>query len=174
MPLPLVWLGAGAAALYAGTKFTRELQKSRGYINHFPGESKIPVKPTDGAVVCCGIYEVFQHSGIWVDGQIIELRGNGLIRAISPERFLSERSGNVIYVACDESLSPLVREGAAESAASRVFEYSEYDLIENNCHRFTLSCATGANQAATRFSDLNQGLQQLFKTPIHWQPLASF
>lgn len=173
MPLPLVWLGAGAAALYAGTKLTREFQKSQGYIDHFPGECKRSVMPVDGAVVCCGIYEVFQHTGIWVDNSIIELRGNGLIRGISPERFLEERSGNTIFVACDKSLRPLVNPNTAQAATSRIFEYSEYDLISNNCHRFTMHCVTGGDRQITRFAELNAALLDAFGTKIYWQPIRT-
>ncbi|MDM7860934.1 hypothetical protein QTP81_10030 [Alteromonas sp. ASW11-36] len=173
MPLPLVWLGAGAAALFAGTKLTREIQKSQGYINHFPGECKRAVQPIDGAVVCCGIYEVFQHTGIWVDNNIIELRGNGLIRGISPERFLTERSGNTIFVACDKHRQPLVKPDTAAVASSRLFEYSEYDLLSNNCHRFTMHCVTGVDRQITRFAELNATMCATFNTKIYWQPIIN-
>ena len=171
MPLPLVWLGAGVAALYAGSKLAREHQKYKGHINHFPGECHHSVKPVNGAIVCCGIYELFQHTGIWVDNEIIELKGNGLVRAISPQRFIDDRSGNRIYVACDESLQPLVSDNCAERATSRIFEFQEYDLIDNNCHRFTLQCALGRDLEATRFADLNESLNSNFNTRIHWQPI---
>ncbi|WP_100641141.1 hypothetical protein [Alteromonas facilis] len=170
MPLPLLWIGAGAAALYAGTKLTREMQVSKGHINHFPGECAQLVTPQNGAVVCCGIYEVFQHTGIWVDNQIVELRGNGLIRAISPERFLHDRSGNRIYVACDHSRSALSSDVVAKRAIDRVFDYSEYDLIENNCHRFTHHCVSGRDEPVTRFAELNEKLCELYGTTLYWQP----
>lgn len=172
MPLPLVWLGAGAAALLAGSKISREMQKSQGHINHFPGECAVPVAPANGAVVCCGIYELFQHTGIWVDGQIVELRGNGLIRAISPERFLHERSGNRIYVACNQSHQPFASDDAAQRALSRVFDYSEYDLLENNCHRFTCACVVGVDHPVTRFADLNRILSEQYGSALYWQPVT--
>lgn len=171
MPLPLVWLGAGVAALYAGSKLSREQQKYDGHIKHFPGECQLSVMPVNGAVVCCGIYEVFQHTGIWFDGEIIELKGNGLVRAISPERFIDNRSGNRIYIACNSDLQPLVDAGCATRAASRVFEYQDYDVIDNNCHRFTLQCVFGKDVAATRFAAVNEQLNLRFETPIHWQPI---
>lgn len=172
MALPLIWLGAGLAAAYAGTKLAREKQVADGHIQHFPGDCDIAVEPLDGAIVCCGIYEVFQHTGIWVDGQIVELRGNGLIRGISPTRFLHDRSGNRIYVACDEHLVPLVDPQAVVRGVERVFEYSEYDLIKNNCHRFVHQCVTGSSRVITRFAELNEALSQHFNTVIHWQPAA--
>ena len=171
MPLPLVWLGAGVAAFYAGSQLLREQQKSKGHIKHFPGECQRSVAPVNGAVVCCGIYELFQHSGIWMDGEIIELKGNGLVRSITPERFIDDRSGNRIYVACDADMRALVTPNCADRAVSRIFEYQEYDLIDNNCHRFTLQCVLGHDCEATRFGDLNDELNNTFNTPIHWQPI---
>jgi len=76
MPLPLVWIGAGIAALAAGNQLLKEHQRSEGITASFPGDDPTRVVPKDGAIVCCGIYEVFEHSGIWIDGRIVELRGN--------------------------------------------------------------------------------------------------
>ena len=171
MPIPLVWLGAGIAAAFAGSKVLREQQKSRGHINHFPGESQQTVTPVNGAVVCCGIYELFQHSGIWFDGGIIELKGNGLVRSVTPDRFISNRSGNRIYVACNAALRPLASTSCAQRATSHLFEYQEYDLINNNCHRFTLGCVLANDCKVTRFGELNAKLSEIFKTPIYWQPV---
>ena len=171
MPLPLVWIGAGVAAVFAGSKLARENQKSNGYINHFPGECQQQVQPVNGSVVCCGIYELFQHTGIWVDGEIIELKGNGLVRAVSPSRFIGDRSGSRIYVACGEDLSPLSTPHAATLATAQVFDYQEYDLIDNNCHRFSAQCLLGHPVTATLFADLNEIISERFNTCIHWQPI---
>ncbi|MBT0586417.1 hypothetical protein [Alteromonas oceanisediminis] len=172
MALPLIWLGAGVLAAVAGTKLSRDGLKSRGDIKHFPGECRLVSEPANGSVVCCGIYEVFQHSGIWVDGNIIELRGNGLVRAISPQRFLKDRSGNRIYVACDESRTPLVSEGCAARAIAQVYQFADYDVIGNNCHRFSLQCVLGYDQLVTRFGSLNAALRHHFNTTLYWQPIT--
>ena len=169
MALPLALLGAGLVA-WAGSQIAREKQVADGYIRHFPGDDTTPVKPCDGAVVCCGIFGLFQHTGIWVDNQIVELNGNGLIRAISPRRFLSNRSGSTIFVACDTTLKPMVAPDAAYNAASRVFQYANYDVLRNNCHRFTLSCLNGQPQNITRFAEFNQAIATLFGQVVHWQP----
>lgn len=169
MALPLALLGIGLAA-WAGSQIAREKQIADGHIKHFPGEDATPVRPCDGAIVCCGIFGVFQHTGIWVDNQIVELNGNGLIRAISPRRFLANRSGSRIFIACDNNLAPMVAPDAADNAASRIFQYAEYDVLRNNCHRFTLSCLNGRVQNITRFAEFNQAVAQHFDTVVHWQP----
>ena len=72
MPVPLIWLGAGLAALYAGVKYS-DSQAYRGAVAHMPGESDLGVLLLDGCIVSCGVFGVFDHCGIWIDGNIIEL-----------------------------------------------------------------------------------------------------
>ncbi len=171
MPLPLLWLGAGLAAAYAGSQLVREQLKEDGHIRHFPGEHATPVMPVDGALVCCGIYGLFQHTGIWLDGNIIELKGNGLVRGISPARFLQNRSGERIYIACDSGHRPLVEAGTVARALGRLYSYSDYDVVHNNCHRFVYEMITGVVKPITRFGELNAAVSGYFTTCIHWQPL---
>lgn len=159
MPIPLIWLGAGAAAVYTGLKYADQQERY----------SCLPsVVPLDGSLVSCGIFGLFEHSGIWLDGNIIELKGNGLIRAISPARFLHKRSGQTIALACDPMAQPLVAEHAVTRAVAQLFQYSEYDLLANNCHRFVWNCVSGKNEALTHFSDLNRRLEQYFNCPVNW------
>jgi hypothetical protein len=169
MPAPLFWLGTSALALLASAKYSSDeiLDESVGTR---PGHSDIGVKPMNGAIVCCGVYEVFDHSGIWLDGNIVELKGNGLIRGVSPQRFLKDRSGEQIFIACDNQYQPLIEHGVAKRAASRLFEYSEYDMFRNNCHKFVWQCISEKDEQITRFAELNNQLSNQFKQVIHWQP----
>lgn len=171
MPAPLIWLSVGLAALYAGDKVTKAHREGRSKVNHYPGEDGFAVSPNDGAIVCCGIYGVFDHTGIWVDDSIIELRGNGLIRGISPERFLHNRSGEQIYVLCDDKMQPLIGERIVQRAIDSLYQYSDYDVITNNCHRFVWRCLTGESHSITSFRDLNLELSELFNTQLNWQPI---
>ena len=168
MPAPLIWLGAGLAALYATDQISKHNNKKQNRIRHYPGESDQPVRPTDGAIVCCGIFGVFDHTGIWLDGSIVELKGNGLIRAVSPERFIDNRSGEEIYVATDEYSVPLTSELTCERAADRLYQYSDYHVIDNNCHRFVWNCVSGTREKVTRFTELNEKLHCHFASPISW------
>lgn len=171
MPIPLVWIGAGIAATYAGLKLSEQAQKSAGVVGHFPGESSRILEPQNGAVVTCGVYGIFDHSGIWVDGEIIELNGNGLIRVISPERFIEDRSGAKIYVAADKYDQVLGSTDAAQRACDNVYQYRDYDLIKQNCHRFSWECTSGGSEKVTRFSELNEKMSDFFVSPIHWHPI---
>ncbi|MDF2177667.1 hypothetical protein P2G88_05330 [Aliiglaciecola sp. CAU 1673] len=166
MALPLLWLGAGVLAVGALS------QKRPGHVKHYPGAKLAPVTPKDGAVVCCGIYGLFDHSGIWLDGHILELKGNGLIRAVSSQRFVAERSGKQIYVACDGKGGVLADPQAAERGAAMLFQYRHYHVLNNNCHRFTWYCLTGRNEPLSFFSDLNAKLSRRFRTVLSWHPAS--
>lgn len=168
MPLPLVWLGAGVAVAAASAIVSREKQKLDGHIVHFPGESDDRVAPIDGSIMCCGVYEMLQHTGIWVEDTIIELNGNGLIRGVSPHRFLADRSGDRIYIACDEHARPLTNGAVSQRALSRLYSYEDYHVLANNCHRFVRYCVTGSNERLTRFAELNEALCVAYETPVYW------
>lgn len=170
MPAPLIWLGAGALALLASTKHSND-KVLKASVDIMPGKGSNKVEPIDGAVVCCGVFGWFIHTGIWLDGNIVELQGNGLIRGISPNRFLQQRSGGNIYIACDTHDQPLIQKQAEIRAAEKLFSYSEYDLIDNNCHKFVWYCLTGNDHKITRFSELNQNMAKCFSTSVAWQPI---
>jgi hypothetical protein len=170
MPLPLLWIGAGVVTYLASTQLADKKSNTSVAVN--PGDGKLRVTPADGAIVSCHIYGVFEHTGIWLDGNIIELKGNGLIRGISPQRFLQQRSGEEIFVACDAYAQPLIAAGAAERASSQLYCYSEYDLLKNNCHKFVWQCVSNKNQSLTSFAELNQSLADYFGQALHWQRAA--
>lgn len=170
MPLPLILLGAGLASAYAGGALANNARK-HSVVDNYPGESLLRVKPVNGAIVCCGIYGVFDHTGIWYDGDIIELHGSGLVKAVGQERFLHQRSGSQIFVACNEQHLPLASEGCDLRAINQVFQYIDYDPIHNNCHRFSLACVSGIDQECISFYDFNQKLSKHFKQNIRWQPI---
>ena len=42
------------------------------------------VAPINRSVVCCDIFGALTHTGLWVNGGIIELAGSSLVRSVSP------------------------------------------------------------------------------------------
>lgn len=185
MALPFIAAGIalGAAVLHeSNKKHYRNLElnrKSSDYSNishssavKMPSDtydSGIFVEPTFGSVVCCEVYNCVDHTGIWIDRDcIVELSENGLIKSISYERFLTDRSGANLYVACDNQHQPIVLPGAGERAVNHVFQYREYDVIRNNCHRFVHYCLTGKDERLTRFSTLNERLRLHSGKTIFW------
>lgn len=175
MPAPLLWLGAAALGLYASNEINTAYLKRKGVIKSLPREKSAKqgntvVTPKNGAIVSCGIYGVLDHTGIWNDGKIYELNGDGLIRSISPNRFLQNRTGQTIYVACTTDGEVLSSKQAAKRAADNLYQLRDYHLIKDNCHRFIAEMLTGREQDVTSFSDLNQFLFAFFQQTIAWQP----
>lgn len=130
------------------------------------------IKAVDGAVVCCDIFGILVHTGIWVDGSIIELKGNGLVRAVSPARFLANRSGDEILIACGSDETAQHNQDAACRASDSLFSYRHYDLTDNNCYRFCWYCLTGQERPIGRFSLFERYLQQHLDQPLSWRPWA--
>jgi len=191
MALPLLWLGAAAISALTVKSLSddrKTQQKLRKY-SYKPQtladlsehESPIATYPTDlldteslvtpliGAIVCCGIGGVFDHTGIWVDDDtIVEMDGQGLIKPISTRRFIAERSGKKIFIACDSNARPLISEVAAQRALEQIFQSQEYDMINNNCHQFLWQCFKPHDTRLTTFKELNQRIATHFDRKIYW------
>ena len=191
MPLPLVWLGAATLSALTVKTLADDRKQQHQKRKHYrtvqtlaslaPHESPIAtypsdllateqrVKPSVGAIVCCGIGGVLEHTGIWVEeNTIIELDGNGLVNAMSATRFTKERSGKHIYIACDSAAQPLGCEKAAERAAKRLFTLQKYHLLNNNCHQFIWQCFQPNAQPLSTFKSLNLRLAEFFDRKIYW------
>lgn len=171
MAIPLLWLGA-AAATYAGIKYSSKVSKYRGYADVLPGGTKLTAKPVNGAIVCCEVYGVLDHTGIWVEDSIIELNGNGLVRNISLERFLADRSGEEAYIACDKYGLPMASDATFQNAIANIYQYRPYDLFKNNCHRFVWEMLSDIKEPVNSFTDLNQRLCSYHHSPVSWLKLA--
>lgn len=191
MPIPLFLLGAAVISAVAASELKehqknadkeRKLNPNKSIRDEFDlhssGIAKYPSEVFDskhlakikpGALVCCGLGGMLDHTGILVDKDtIVELHGSGLIKAISPQRFLKERSGNEIFVACDANGNALTNDLIAHRAMKQIFNYQDYDLIKNNCHRFAWQCISGTNAELTTFHQLNKMFSKYFKQKIYW------
>ena len=205
MALPLLWLGA--AALSALTvkelsddrksaqqnrrnsyraKTLLDLKQYESPVAIYPSDTLTafdkcctPVVPKIGAIVCCGVGGVLDHTGIWVgDNTIIELDGNGLIKPISSTRFLDERSGKQIFILCDSQAIPLALEKVAEKAIGQIYQYVDYHILDNNCHQFVWQCfqrnkasdqkGQALNKQVSTFKQLNGQLAQYFDRVLYW------
>lgn len=185
MALPLLLLGSalGAALLANEREKRHQLERKRlSGINPASMKDKTiglhpslwqvghkQVKPKPGAIICCFVYGVIEHTGIWLDDNtLIELHGNGLIRAVSTKRFLAGRTGSKIFVACSHTHQPLIDGEVLLRAEKAIFTYREYDLFDNNCHRFVWSCLNGTEESLPSFNDLNKKLSSYFEQTIYW------
>lgn len=190
MPLPLLWLGGAAigAAFLADERQKRlQLERDR-LLGRAPKQALAnramlaapsqwqkgfkQVIPEPGSIVCCYVYGVIEHTGIWLgDDCLVELHGSGLVRAVSIKRFLAGRTGSQIYLACNHQHQPLVSEAVLERAQQAIYQYREYDLFDNNCHRFVWSCISGHEISIQSFNELNQQLAAHFNQGIYWDEM---
>jgi len=196
MALPLLWLGAAALSALAVKEMADDREnmqnkRKRDYkaltldelsehdspiaiypsdiLTSFDKSNASKVKPQVGAIICCGLGGVLDHTGIYVgDDTIVELSGSGLVKAISTQRFLKERSGKQIYIACDSLSNPLVDENAAIKAAEQVYQYYEYNMMDNNCHRFIWRCFEAQENELTTFKTLSYKLAKYYNRIIYW------
>ncbi|HCD12290.1 hypothetical protein [Shewanella sp.] len=194
MALPLLWLGSAAlgAVWLADEQQKRKkiaqnrvlmdmsVQRVKGRARLTPSEwfhSQSVKQVQPGMLVCCHVFGIIEHTGIWLgDGTLAELHGSGLVRPVSVRRFLAGRSGSKVFVACDHQRMPLVSEQALVRAGESLFQYRDYDLFDNNCHRYVWHCISGKPQRVSSFLRLNQLLEDFFGQGVYWDqlPLESF
>lgn len=196
MPLPLLWIGAGLVGAALTTDHLcdkaqqitddEERDRLRGIepepyrlgennTTKLPSDiltSTMSAKPVPGSVVCCSVFSAFDHTGIWVDdGLIVELHGTGLIKGVSVKRFLEDRSGSNVFIACDSLGEPLVIGDAVSRASDELMNYWAYDVFDNNCYRFTWQCISGENRVVKDFPQFNDLLAKLHEKKVYWDKL---
>ena len=111
---------------------------------------------------------IVRYLGIWVGDAIVELQGSGLIRIVSPQRFLKDRSGGTIYVACINKL-PIENRGLVEAAINQVYQFRNYDLLKNNCYRFCFACLAGHEEYIETFTEFNHRISDFYKAEVEWR-----
>lgn len=155
-------------------------------------EFKDRVKPVPGSVLRCDLALGANflggricHTGIYLgDDRIAEItndEGKARAQVVDPYDFLHGqgtnfvRTGLNIYVATDGCGSPLGSPEIAERARSfaRRWRHGEYDLVDNNCHKFTVRCVTGVKPAAAKLTDRDvaSALKRVFGCErVTWEP----
>lgn len=110
--------------------------------------SSADVFPVKGCILKCDLGVLLEHTGLYIgNGRIVSLNRHSQIRIENEQSFFppgTNPASNRIYAACygdtDELLfSPLI----ARRAKKKVDQKTPYNVIFNNCHRFTAGCITG-------------------------------
>ena len=106
------------------------------------------VFPIKGCILKCDLGVLLEHTGVYVGkGKIVSLNRHSQIRVENETSFFPPGTNpvlNRIYAACygdtDELLfSPVI----ARRAKKKVDQKTPYNVLFNNCHRFTAGCITG-------------------------------
>lgn len=123
-----------------------------------------PPPPGTPLLEALGPAGLVEHSGLYLGkSTAAELHGDGLFRKVTLSKFLNgdetdprnQRCGTKIFAACDlETKKPLALTSAVDFAVDKIDTTTEYNLLANNCHRFTASCILGEMQKPLSFSDL--------------------
>lgn len=129
----------------------------------------VHLKP--GAIVHCNLFVAVEHTGIYIgNGQIVELTGEGQIRITDFDGFTEGTGAENVYAACDGD-KLLYSESIKNRALSYVNSSRNYNLLINNCHKFTAQCVTG-NQCntTTLFTFLEAEIMKHFGVfPLQWR-----
>ena len=106
------------------------------------------VYPVKGCILKCDLGVLLEHTGIYIgDGKIVGLNRHGKIRVENEKSFFppgTNPKSNRIYTACyGNSNEPLSAKKIAKRAKKKINEQTSYNVLFNNCHRFSTGCITG-------------------------------
>lgn len=160
--IPLLFKGA---LLYKGAQWTYKT------IDAFIGRH---YTPKVGSVVYCNLGLACEHTGIYVgNNHIVHLNGNGMIEMVTPKEFCNRLQGLnpvfTIFCVIDDCGHVLGDIECAKRALAMVGGKKHYNLVSNNCHKFTAYCMTGEDIFCNSFTELYLLLKRRYGR-IHWRP----
>lgn len=102
------------------------------------------VKPEFGSIVFCTLFPpLAEHSGVYVgDNKIVQLNGKGDIEKVSIDQFLNRTPAISIYVSSKNGKA-VGNEKVGKYALEQVGKKRDYNVVTENCHKFSSSCLTG-------------------------------
>ncbi|MBO4643219.1 MAG: lecithin retinol acyltransferase family protein [Alphaproteobacteria bacterium] len=164
------------------SRFLRMLRKN--FKRKRPKTHSSPdVFPVKGCVLKCNLGVVLEHTGLYIgDGKIVSLNRHSQIRIESERSFFppgTNPESNRIYTACYGKTDEVLSSSAiALRARKKVNQQTPYNVLFNNCHRFTTGCITGDfENDVVSFSQLEEVIlahqEKLHKTPW-WLRLKNF
>ena len=128
-----------------------------------------------GCIVVCDLAgSLADHTGIYIgeNNRIVERNGDGKIKKVTPYDFMNShglRTGVNLYAAYSDG-KIISNPEISNRASAAVGDKSKYNLIFNNCHRFTAYCATGVQHDVTTFDTLTKILEKKFPS-LRWIPV---
>ena len=106
------------------------------------------VSPVKGCILKCDLGVLLEHTGLYIGkGKIVSLNRHSQIRIEDEHSFFppgTNPDSNRIYAACYGNTGEVLSSSAiARRAGKKVDEETPYNVLFNNCHRFTAGCITG-------------------------------
>jgi len=162
------------------------------FLESLAAEFKDKVKPVPGSVLKCDLAfgadflgGSLCHTGIYLgNDEIAEIAnedGKAKVNIVDPSDFLNGqgtnfiRTGINIYVAtdgCGHALGTSQIAARARSFAKKG-RCGEYDIVDNNCHKFTIRCVTGEEPTDAKLTerDVEDELKEIFGCEnVTWEP----
>ena len=137
-----------------------------------------------GCVLKCDLGVLLEHTGIYVGkGKIVSLNRHGQIKTETPQTFFppgTNPKSSKIYVACyGKTGEVLAAKYVARNAKRKIDDKTRYNVLFNNCHRFTAGCITGNFESdVISFSQLEEVIlmyiEQLRRPPSLWHRFVGF
>ena len=133
------------------------------------------LKPEVGSVLHCTLLHTAEHTGIYVGrNRVVHLNGDGLIEKVSYDEFVGRLDGMnpTIAICCpvDRNNNPIGDKEVAKRARSLVGKHRDYNLITDNCHKFTYYCLTGTTLPIVMFNNIESELEDRYDF-CGWEPI---
>ena len=84
------------------------------------------------------------------------------------QRFLTNRSGETIFVACNRDGDAIQAVLDEQLIANEVFKSYDYHVSKRNCYFHSWYCITGEVKQFASFEQFNTALKQKFGHSIFW------
>lgn len=135
------------------------------------------MKPKVGSVLHYTLVHTAEHTGNYVGyNKVVHLNGDVLIEKVGYAEFISRLDGMnpTLAICCpvDRNNNPIGDRKVAERARSIVGQYRDYNLIFDNCHKFTYYCLTGKTLPVVMFHTVESALKDRYDfrgwEPIDW------
>lgn len=142
------------------------------------------VRPVAGCILKCDLGVLLEHTGIYIGkGRIVSLNRHSQIKIENENGFFppgTNPKSNRIYAACyGDTDEPLTSSAAARRARKKINGKTPYNVLFNNCHRFTSGCITGNfENDVVSFSQLEDVIfahqEEMRRKKPWWQRLYRF
>lgn len=142
----------------------------------------VVLKP--GCILKCDLGVLLEHTGVYIGkGKIVGLNRHGQIKTETPKTFFppgTNPESSKIYVACYGKTNEVLHAGhVARNAKKKINDKTQYNVLFNNCHRFTAGCITGNFESdVIAFSQLEEvilmHIEQLRARVPLWRRILNF
>lgn len=137
--------------------------------------SSTSVEPGKGSPIYCDLgFGFVEHSGIYIGNfEAIQLNGRGLVEVVNLFDFtdnVTTTSRDVFFPLDKVDSVPIELEEAYDNALCKRGKLIKYNVVFNNCHKFTSGCLTGDFDQNNQLLDFMKcTTEQIYGKKIIWR-----